>query len=90
MKVLGYILERVAAGKVHMTLVDPDKQRPADAGELAGTAARAGTDAIMVGGSTGATPDRTDATVQAVKARVDLPVILFPAGAASLSRHADA
>ncbi len=90
MKVLGYILDRIAAGKVHMTLIDPEKQSPTGAGDLAGTAARAGTDAIMVGGSTGGTPDRTDATVRAIKAAVGVPVILFPAGASGLSRHADA
>ena len=90
MTVLGYILDRVAAGKVHMTLIDPEKQDPDDAADLAATAAKAGTDAVMVGGSTGATQERTDATVRAIKGRVALPVILFPAGASGLSRHADA
>src|SRR3989304_3387137 len=31
-KVLGYILDRVARGKVHMTLIDPDKQVAGEAG----------------------------------------------------------
>ncbi len=90
MTVLEYILSRVATGKVHMTLIDPDKQPARKAGTVAATAARAGTDAIMVGGSTGVTQDRTDETVKAIKAQVRLPVVLFPGGAASLSRHADA
>jgi len=90
MNVLTYILDRIAAGKVHMTLIDPDKQSPAEAADLAATAAGSGTDAVMVGGSTGATAERTDATVRAVKGCVSIPVILFPAGSSGLSRHADA
>lgn len=90
MTVLRYLLDRVAAGKVHMTLIDPEKQAAGEAVDLAATAARAGTDAIMIGGSTGATAERTDAAVRAIKDRVHLPVILFPAGASGLSRHADA
>ena len=90
MKVLGYILDRVARGKVHMTLIDPDKQVAGEAGRLASMASDAGTDAMMVGGSTGVTQAKVDGTVRAIKAGCDVPVILFPAGASSLSRHADA
>ena len=90
MKVLDYILERVSRGKVHMTLIDPEKQPPRAAASLAEMACDAGTDAIMVGGSTGVTQDAMDATVTAVKASGTVPVILFPARASSLSRHADA
>ena len=90
MKVLDRILDMVARGKVHMTLIDPEKQSAAEAGGLAGIAAGAGTDAIMVGGSTGSTQEKVDGAVRAIKAAVDVPVILFPAGASGLSRHADA
>ena len=90
MNVLDHILERVARGKVHMTLIDPDKQSAAEAAGLAGIATDAGTDAIMVGGSTGVTQEKVDGTVRAIKATSKVPVILFPGGAASLSRHADA
>jgi phosphoglycerol geranylgeranyltransferase len=89
-KVLDYILDRIGSEKVHMTLVDPDKQPPIAAGELAGLAADSGTDAIMVGGSTGVTQVKVDDTVRAIKADCSVPVILFPAGASHLSRHADA
>ncbi|TLZ71420.1 MAG: geranylgeranylglyceryl/heptaprenylglyceryl phosphate synthase, partial [Methanobacteriota archaeon] len=34
MKVLDYILDRVSRGKVHMTLIDPDKQSATEAGGL--------------------------------------------------------
>jgi len=49
-----------------------------------------GTDAIMVGGSMGATALTVEQTVQAIKSACDLPVILFPANAAGLAENADA
>ena len=73
-----------------MTLLDPDKQSSEEAGALSSEAATAGTDAIMVGGSTGVTQDKVDNTVLAIKEAAKLPVILFPASAANLSPHADA
>ncbi len=73
-----------------MTLLDPEKQSAEAAGRLAGAAAASGTDAIMIGGSTGVTQAKVDATVLAIKAAAKVPTILFPASAANLSRHADA
>lgn len=73
-----------------MTLLDPEKQSPKEAADMAAHAADSGTDAIMVGGSTGVTQDQVDATILAIKKAVGVPVILFPASAANLSRHADA
>ena len=90
MNVYESILERRRKGPLHMTLLDPDKQTPRDAAALSSDAAAAGTDAIMVGGSTGVTQDKVDATVLAIKEAAKLPVILFPASAANLSPHADA
>ena len=74
----------------HLGLIDPDKQGPAGAGELAASFHRAGSDGIMVGGSTGVDPAKTDATLLEIRKRCPLTTILFPAGAACLSRHADA
>src|SRR3989454_2323018 len=90
MKVLDQLRTRLEAGKVHLSLLDPDKLTPAEAGEVAFRAQLAGTDGIMVGGSTGVTQEATDATVKAIKDRAGVPVILFPAGAHALSRYADA
>ncbi len=90
MTVYESILERRRGGRLHMTLLDPDKQSADDAARLGAEAAAAGTDAIMVGGSTGVTQDKVDATVLAIKDAAKLPVILFPASAANLSPHADA
>ncbi|MCX9014482.1 MAG: geranylgeranylglyceryl/heptaprenylglyceryl phosphate synthase [Candidatus Methanoperedens sp.] len=85
---LNEIIEK--DGAVHLTLLDPDSQLPEVAGEIAQEAARGGTDAIMVGGSTGAAGITVEETVQAIKASCNLPVILFPGNAGGLSESADA
>ena len=90
MTVYERLLERRKRARLHMTLLDPDKQSPEDAGRLAAAAAESGSDAIMIGGSTGVTQEKVDATVLAIKKAVSIPTILFPASAANLSRHADA
>lgn len=85
---LNQIVER--EGAVHLTLIDPDSQLPEVAGKIAHEAERGGTDAIMVGGSTGATGVTVEQTVRAIKSACTLPVILFPANAGGLSESADA
>jgi phosphoglycerol geranylgeranyltransferase len=77
-------------GAVHLTLIDPDSQSPDTAGSMAAQAAKGGTDAIMVGGSTGAGGTVLDKTLKAIKEYTDLPTILFPASAGGVSAHADA
>ncbi|MGC8816224.1 MAG: geranylgeranylglyceryl/heptaprenylglyceryl phosphate synthase [Candidatus Hadarchaeum sp.] len=77
-------------GAAHLTLIDPEKQPPEKAGIMAADAAAAGTDGIMVGGSTHAGGGLLDDTVLAIKKTTDLPVILFPANEAGISAHADA
>lgn len=82
-------LIRAKGGALHFTLIDPDRQT---ADELFGRVRRCaeyGTDAIMVGGSSSFAPRLLDETVRTIKAAVDLPVILFPNSAATLSRYAD-
>lgn len=85
---LNHIVEK--EGAVHLTLIDPDSQLPGVAGKIAHEASLGGTDAIMVGGSTGATGVTVEQTVQAIKSACDLPVILFPANAGGLAESADA
>lgn len=85
---LNQIIEK--EGAVHLTLIDPDSQSPEIAGKIAKEAYLGGTDAIMVGGSTGATGSTVEQTVQAIKSACDLPVILFPGNAAGLAAGADA
>ncbi len=85
---LNQIIEK--DGAVHLTLLDPDSQQPEVAGHKAKEAQIGGTDAIMVGGSTGATGYVVEETVKAIKSACSLPVILFPANAAGVSESADA
>ena len=90
MTVLEDILEKLEHRKLHFTLLDPEKQDPARANRMACAAQRAGTDAIMIGGSTGYSAEDLDATVLAIKESCSLPVILFPTSHGLLSPHFDA
>jgi phosphoglycerol geranylgeranyltransferase len=90
MKVIEYLREKVKKGTLHMTLIDPAKQEPEQAGEIASSADRFGSDAIMVGGSTGITQENLDATILAIKKGTKLPVIYFPSGAHAISAYSDA
>jgi len=91
MKVIDYIYSTLKHKKMHMTLLDPAKQEPTRAGEIASIVAQLGTDAFMVGGSTGVTQENLDDTVKEIKsAAPSKPVIYFPAGANALSRYCDA
>jgi phosphoglycerol geranylgeranyltransferase len=76
--------------KLHFALIDPDKQKPTVAGQIAKTVTEAGSSAIMVGGSTLLSQKQVDETCQAIKKNSSLPVILFPSGAKFLSKYADA
>lgn len=84
------IKTQVQEGPLHFSLIDPEDQRPEEAGRLAKTAEDLGTFAIMVGGSTLASSEQVDETVKAIKDHSNLPVILFPSGAKFLSKYADA
>jgi phosphoglycerol geranylgeranyltransferase len=75
--------------KLHFALIDPVSQAPEKAGQMAAACAKAGSDAIMVGGSTVRTREQVYDTVAAIKERVRLPVILFPNSAEAISRNSD-
>ncbi len=79
-------------GTLHFSLIDPDptKQNPTKAGKMALFAEQAGTDAILIGGSTVFDQKFVDETIIAIKDKVSLPIIIFPGGVANLSRRADA
>ncbi len=84
------VLEYLENNTTHLTLLDPDKQAPEDAGKIARSAKLGGTDGIMVGGSLGVSQENLDGTVESIKENVDLPVILFPGGVTGISKSADA
>jgi phosphoglycerol geranylgeranyltransferase len=90
MSIADAIIKQTRAKKLHFSLLDPDKQAPEEAGEIAETVTAAGSSAIMVGGSTLLSQQQVDSTVHAIKNHTDLPVILFPSGAKFLSKYADA
>lgn len=90
MKVREYLIERMRERIIHMTLIDPAKQTPEKAGEMARIAESAGTDAFMVGGSTNITQQNLDASILAIKDVTRLPVIYFPSGAHAISKYSDA
>ncbi|MDD4332308.1 MAG: geranylgeranylglyceryl/heptaprenylglyceryl phosphate synthase [Methanosarcinaceae archaeon] len=77
-------------GKAHLTLIDPASQTPEEAAKMAFAAVEGGTDAIMIGGSTGASGALLDETVMRIKEKVKVPTILFPGNSAGLSSYADA
>jgi len=84
---LGELVDR---GPVHLTLIDPEKSSPERSAEIARDAVALGSSAIMLGGSTGISRERMDATARAVKAAVPVPTIIFPEGPGSVSKEADA
>jgi len=88
------VLEKIEATRqkkpLHFTLIDPDRQKPEEAAELAAQAEEWGSDAIMVGGSQAANIMFLDETVEKIKQRCRLPVILFPSSHSALTGKADA
>ena len=87
---MEYLLDTLERQKMHMTLIDPAKQPPEHAADVAGKACGMGTDAIMVGGSTGITQENLDQTVDRIKEACSLPLIYFPSGANAIAQRCDA
>jgi Predicted phosphate-binding enzymes, TIM-barrel fold len=80
MTVKQYLIEKMKKGTIHLALLDPDKQDSTEAAEIALKIKEAGTDAIMIGGSTGVTSNNLGATAKAIKESSGLPTIHFPGG----------
>lgn len=79
-------------GALHFSLIDPDpiRQGPNEAAKIARLAVDAGTDAILIGGSTVFDQRFVDDTISVIKNKVDVPIIIFPGGIACVSPKADA
>ncbi|MGC8609026.1 MAG: geranylgeranylglyceryl/heptaprenylglyceryl phosphate synthase [Thermoplasmata archaeon] len=90
MKILEEILEKLKKEKLHMTLIDPDSKDPEKCADIAYEAERAGTDYIMVGGSTGIDEELMDTTVKKMRSRIKKKIIIFPGSSRMISRSADA
>jgi len=89
-RVEQYILDELEKGPIHMTLLDPENFTIASALRVAKASEEAGSSAIMVGGSTVSSQSEMDQIVQALKEKVDVPIIIFPNNVQALSRYADA
>jgi phosphoglycerol geranylgeranyltransferase len=88
-----YIIKKLNnEGALHFSLIDPDplRQGPNKAAKMAQYAEEAGTDAILIGGSTIIDQNFVDKTIIAIKERVNIPLIIFPGGVSNISHHADA
>ena len=89
-RIQEYLTERLTRGPLHFTLIDPDKSHDGRAAAIARGAAELGSDAILLGGSTGISPEVMGAAARAIRAASPLPVIIFPEGPTSLTGDADA
>jgi len=86
-----YLLDKIKVdGSIHMTLIDPEKVTAEEAASIAQSASNSGTAAIMIGGSTVSSQKQLYEVVQAIKAAVATPTILFPGNVNGISRNADA
>ncbi|MHA1942911.1 MAG: phosphoglycerol geranylgeranyltransferase [Candidatus Thorarchaeota archaeon] len=90
-KVWKYITEKLESeGACHFSLLDPDPLSTTieNVVEIATLAEKAGSDALMIGGSTifGVIDD----AVKKIGDAVEIPTILFPGNISGVSEHADA
>jgi phosphoglycerol geranylgeranyltransferase len=88
--VFTYITEKLPREKLHFALIDPDNADPRTVPLMASQIEKAGSDAIMVGGSIAAAGSLNDQIIQAIKKGTNLPVIIFPGSSAAVSPYADA
>lgn len=84
------ILETIKSRKVHMTLIDPAAQDPDRSARIAHEAEKAGTDYIMIGGSTKVDRDKLNAAIMKIREMTDRKIIIFPGSSSMVSEKADA
>ncbi len=90
MNVYETITWNIGKKKMHMTLVDPATSGVEGSARIAKEAERAGTDFILIGGSTHLTIKDMDMSAQEIKKETDLPVIIFPGSSSMFTKRADA
>ena len=83
-----YLKDKLAKGTVHFTLLDPDPDVES-AKVIAKRMQGAGTDAFMIGGSTGVTTENLGAIAVAVREATGLPTIYFPSYVHAISDEVD-
>lgn len=83
------MIEQIKKGRMHFSLIDPDRQAAKEAGRMAALCQKYGSDAIMVGGSTVKHDDMVYNTIEEIKKNSSLPVIIFPNSASVIASNAD-
>jgi phosphoglycerol geranylgeranyltransferase len=92
-KVWNYLSKKIEEeGTLHFTLIDPDLtfQTLRFIGKVVQYCMEAGTDAILVGGSTIADQFAVQKVVSTIKDNSHVPVIIFPGNINAFSKNADA
>ncbi len=91
-KIEKYIYDRLAKdGALHFTLIDPEERGGVKSAiDMAKKAEKAGTDAIMVGGTVGVRGEEFDEIISSIKKNISIPLILFPGDVSGVSKYADA
>lgn len=86
-----YLFERMKKGTIHLTLLDPDPEKLSEekAKEIAVKMKEAGSDAFMIGGSTGVTSENLGAAAKAVRTASGLPAIYFPSNPRAVTSEVD-
>ncbi len=91
-KIETYIYQELEKKKgLLFTVIDPmDHQSLNDAIEMAKNANQAGSDLILIGGSTGVQGEILDEVTKRIKENVNIPVVLFPGNIGTVTKYADA
>ncbi|AGI47282.1 geranylgeranylglyceryl phosphate synthase [Thermoplasmatales archaeon BRNA1] len=84
-----YLFEKMKKGTIHITLLDPEKLTDETTKSIAARLKEAGTDAFMIGGSTGVTSENLGSTARAIKEATGLPTIYFPSDPSAISPEVD-
>ena len=84
-----YLFDKMEKGTIHLTLLDPDKLDEKKAADIATKMKEAGSDAFMIGGSTGVTSENLGMVAKAVKKASGLPTIYFPSNPRAVSPEVD-
>jgi len=73
-----------------LALLDPEEFDPERASSIAKALERAGTAAVMLGGSTVSLPGQISGLAKRIRAESEIPIILFPNGVSGVVGEADA
>jgi phosphoglycerol geranylgeranyltransferase len=91
-RVESYLKEKIdEEGTIHLTLLDPEKVDKTLAIKISKSVEKAGSKAIMIGGSTVSSIYHLDEIVKGIKdSKIQIPIILFPNDLTGISKFADA